>query len=53
MVTPPWAAVRDNSFILLTQSLLRNKFRQVLGKGKEICLEDSDGQVLAERCEIL
>jgi len=34
--------------------LLRNKSRQVLGKGREIfCLEDTDGQVLAKDCEIL
>ena len=46
--------VRDFSFISLTQSLLRNKSRQVLGKGREIfCLEDTDGQVLAKGCEIL
>ena len=46
--------VRDYSFISLTQSLLRNKSRQVLGKGREIfCLEDTDGQVLAKGCEIL
>ena len=46
--------VRDYSFIWLTQSLLRNKSRQVLGKGREIfCLEDTDGQVLAKGCEIL
>ena len=46
--------VRDYSFISLTQSLLRNKSRQVLGKGREIfCLEDTDGQVLAKDCEIL
>jgi len=38
----------------LTQSLLRNKSRQVLGKGREIfCLEDTEGQVLAKGCEIL
>ena len=48
------AVVRDYSFISLTQSLLRNKSRQVLGKGREIfCLEDTDGQVLAKDCEIL
>ena len=42
--------VRDYSFISLTQSLLRNKSRQVLGKGREIfCLEDTDGQVLADK----
>ena len=47
-------SVRDYSFISLTQSLLRNKSRQVLGKGREIfCLEDTDGQVLAKDCEIL
>ena len=46
-------SVRDYSFISLTQSLLRNKSRQVLGKGREICLEDTDGQVLAKGCEIL
>jgi len=41
------AAVRDYSFISLTQSLLRSKSRQVLGKGRETCcLEDTDGQVL-------
>ena len=46
--------VRDYSFISLTQSLLRNKSRQVLGKGREIlCLEDTDGQVLVKGCEIL
>jgi len=45
--------VRDYSFISLSQSLLRNKSRQVLGKGREICLEDTDGQVLAKGCEIL
>jgi len=46
--------VRDYSFISLTQSLLRNKSRQVLGKGRKIfCLEDTDGQVLAKNCEIL
>ena len=45
--------VRDYSFISLTQSLLRNKSRQVLGKGTEICLEDTDGQVLAKDCDIL
>ena len=46
--------VKDYSFISLTQSLLRNKSRQVLGKGREIfCLEDTDGQVLAKGCEIL
>ena len=40
--------VRDYSFISLTQSLLRNKSRQVLGKGRGIfCLEDTDGQVLS------
>ena len=34
--------------------MLRNKSRQVLGKGREIfCLEDTDGQVLAKGCEIL
>ena len=39
-------SVRDYSFISLTQSLLGNKFRKVLGKGREIfCLEDTDGQV--------
>ena len=38
----------------MTQSLLRNKSKQVLGKGREIfCLEDTDGQVLAKDCEIL
>ena len=42
--------VRDYSFISLTQSLLGNKSRQVLGKGREIfCLEDTDGQVLADK----
>jgi len=47
-------SVRDYSFISLTQSLLRNKSRQVLGKGREIfCREDTDGQVLAKDCEIL
>ena len=47
-------SVRDYSFISLTQSLLGNKSRQVLGKGREIfCLEDTDGQVLAKDCEIL
>jgi len=46
--------VRDYCFISLTQSLLRNKSRQVLGKGREIfCLEDTDGQVLAKDCEII
>jgi len=46
--------VRDYSFIWLTQSLLRNKSRQVPGKGREIfSLEDIDGQVLAKGCEIL
>jgi len=46
--------VRDYSFISLTQSLLRNKSRQVLGKGREFfCLEHTDGQVLAKDCEIL
>ena len=46
--------IRDYSFISLTQSLLRNKSRQVLGKGREtFCLEDTDGQVLAKGCEIL
>jgi len=49
-----WMVVRDYSFKSLTQSLLRNKSRQVLGKGREIfCLEDTDGQVLAKDCEIL
>jgi len=49
-----YSFVRDYSFISLTQSLLRNKSRQVLGKGREIfCLEDTDGQVLAKDCEIL
>jgi len=48
------AHVRDYSFVSLTQSLLRNKSRQVLGKGREIfCLEDTDGQVLAKGCEFL
>jgi len=47
------ASVRDYSYISLTQSVLRNKSNQVLGKGREICLEDTDGQVLAKGCEIL
>jgi len=46
--------IRDYSFISLTQRLLRDKSRQVLGKGREIFrLEDTDGRVLAKRCEIL
>ena len=50
-LSPP---VRDYSFISLTQSLLRNKSRQILGKGREIfCLEDTDGQVLAKDCDII
>ena len=48
-----YLSVRDYSFIWLTQSLLRNKSRQVLGKGGEICLEDTDGQILAKCWEIL
>ena len=56
IVKLPWGdpVVRDYLFIWLIQGLLRNKSRQVLGKGKEIfCLEDTDGQVLAKGCEIL
>jgi len=33
--------VRDYSFISLTQSLLRNKSRQVLGKGRETRLKET------------
>ena len=41
-------------FYIIDSKLLRNKSRQVLGKGREIfCLEDTDGQVLAKDCEIL
>jgi len=54
LVQGTYLAVRDYSFISLTQSLLRNKSRQVLGKGREIFhLKDTDGQVLAKGCEIL